>query len=457
VNANRRLLKLLLPPDADAPLAERRYRLAALGALATVVSRLVGIGLILLTIRWAAPHFGAERFGIWATFSGLAAMLSFFDLGIGNALVNRVAHAAATNDSQQLARVVTGGLAWLVVIGACASLILAILGALIPWPTLFKLSNPMLYAETRNSAYVFSGMFGLNVISAGALKALTGQQRAYEAQLISTLSTLVAYPTTWFAITMADNVATLLLAGFGVQYVLTILQVVTLLAQRQQLFVRRLYEIMRSDRRELITTGSLFFVVQIGVAIGWGIDTFLLASIAGAADVASYTVAQRMFLFASQPVAILNGSLWAAYSDAYARGDRAFIRNTLRRSLTTSLAIGIGISLLLLGFGGRIASLWTNHSIYVSWELLFVFALWTPLESAGNSVACYLNGTGIVREQVFVVLAFCALALPAKLLATIHFGAVGMVAATALAYALTHIGLYGTIFRTRIFAPVSYQ
>jgi O-antigen/teichoic acid export membrane protein len=461
VNANRRLLQYLRPSsfaaDTEAQRAAERYRLAALGALATIASRLAGVGLILLTVRWAAPKLGPERFGVWATFSGLATTLAFLDLGVGNALVNRIAHARASGDSRRLTSVVTGGLGWLVAIGSTMSIILAAASAWVPWTALFKLSSSVSGSETRMGAFVFSGLFGLNIVSTGALKILIGQQRSHEAQSISILAAIVAYPATWLALKHGSSVGLLLAAGLGTQSILIISLVLLLLTCRGQFSVRRLCVSMGEERNKLLSTGALFLIVQIGTAIGWGSDTLLLAGIAGAADVAAFAVAQRLFLFAFQPVAILNGSLWAAYSDAHAREDRVFIRNTLRRSVAVSFVVGTGLSILLLTFGTRLASLWTESTIDVPWALLAVFALWTPLEAVGTAVAYYLNGTGIVREQMVVVLAFCALALPAKVFATLHAGATGLVAATAFAYAISHIGLYGTVYRNRILAPLRYD
>jgi O-antigen/teichoic acid export membrane protein len=458
VNANRRFLKFLRPSpfaaDTEAQRTAERYRLAVLGALATIGSRLAGIGLILLTVRWAAPLLGPERFGVWATFSGLATTVAFFDLGVGNALVNRVAHATASGDSRRLTTVVMGGLAWLAAIGLAVSTILAAASAWVPWTALFKLSSSVSGGETRNAALVFSGLFGLNIVSTGALKILIGQQRSYEAQSISMLAALLAYPATWLALNHATSVGLLLAAGLGTQSILVISLVLSLLRSRGMLALRRLGVSMRDEREKLLSTGALFLAIQIGTAIGWGSDTLLLAGIAGASDVAAFAVAQRLFLFAFQPVAILNGSLWAAYSDAHAQQDRVFIRNTLSRSMALSFAIAAGLSILLLIFGVGLASIWTESTIDVPWTLLAVFALWTPLEAVGTALAYYLNGTGIVREQVVVVAAFCVLALPAKVLATIHWGATGLVAATILAYGITHIGLYGTVYRNRILLPM---
>lgn len=458
MNANRRLLNYLrpsaLPADTEEYRTAERYRLATLGAFATISARLAGIGLILLTVRWAAPQLGPERFGVWATFSGLATTLAFLDLGVGNALINRVAHATASGDSERLASAVMGGFGWLLAIGVAASVILASASAWVPWVSLFKLSSQFTGSETRTAALIFSWLFGLNIVSTGVLKILIGQQRSHEAQVISMLAALLAYPTTWLALRHGNSVGLLLIAGLGTQSIVIISLVLSLLGSRRLLALRRIGDGMRDERDTLLSTGALFLVIQIGTAIGWGCDTLLLASIAGATDVAAFAVAQRLFLFASQPVSILNGSLWAAYSDAHARGDRGFIRTALRRSLALSLTIGTALSIVLLIFGTRLSALWTERTIAVPWALLAIFALWTPLEAVGTAVGYYLNGTGIIREQMNVVVAFCVVALPAKVFATMYGGATGLVAATALAYTITHVGLYGTIYRHLILTPM---
>jgi hypothetical protein len=57
-------------------------------------------------------------------------------------------------------------------------------------------------------------------------------------------------------------------------------------------------------------------------------------------------------------------------------------------------------------------------------------------------------------EQVIVVICFCIVALPVKIIAAMHAGAFGLVTATTAAYAVTVAGLYGTVFRARILAPI---
>jgi O-antigen/teichoic acid export membrane protein len=375
-------------------------------------------------------------------------------MGIGNALVNRVAHATAKQDAPQLSVVIMAGIGWLAVIGIAATILLAAAGAWIPWASLFRLSSSAMGSETRHAAIIFSVLFGLSIISGGILKILIGQQRSYEAQLITTISVLLACPVMWWTVQRAPSVGALLLAGIGTQSLVTLVLVLGLLRLRHTLDCRSAFSSMLEERKPLLSTGVLFLILQVGTMIGWGGDSLLLAGIVGASEVASFAVAQRLFLFASQPGSILTGPLWAAYADAHARGDRRFIKKTLLRSFLLSFGVVTGLSIVLLIFGHRIAAFWTEDTIAVPWLLLIAFAAWTPLESAGMVLSLYLNGVGIVREQVIVVICFCVVAVPAKIFAAMHAGAIGLVTATTLVYAVTVPGLYVTVFRARILAPI---
>lgn len=408
---------------------------------------------MVLTVHWATPYLGAERFGIWATFGSLAAMLSFLDLGVGNALINRVAQAAANDDPSVLRSVVTGGTGWLALIGLVTAAVLAVAAVTIPWGTLFKLSNTEVAEEARLAAITFSIFFGVNLFSTGLSKLLVGQQRSHEANVLSVIGALLSCLALWWACTERIGVAGLLIAGFGVR-ALAGLAVLPVLSARGQFTLLSLGSSMRSERNVLLKTGSLFFLLQIGMMVGWSSDSFVLASLAGAEQVAVLAIAQRLFLFASQPIVVMNAPLWAAYADAFARNDRAFVRTTLRRSALISVGCGGALAFALALLGPWVIPHWTQGAVTVPWTLLALLALWTTIEAGGSAFATYLNAAGIVREQVVVVILFCVVALPLKVFAATEAGASGLVAGTIIAYLVTNVCLFLTVYRSRVLAPL---
>lgn len=433
--------------------AAERYRLAAWSAIANLGSRLAGMLLMMLTVYWASPYLGAERFGVWATFASLTAMLSFLDLGVGNALINRVARAVAAEDPIALRRVVTGGIGWLALIGVVVAIAFALVSAVVPWAQFFRLSSAEIGRETRQAALVFSGLFGAQLLASGPMKILAGQQRSYEGHLISMACALLACATLWWATRHGAGIVGLLVAGQGIQS-LAGLAVIPLLRRRGQLLFSQLALGMRQERGTLLRTGSLFFLLQIGTMIGWGGDSLLIASFGGASQVAAFAVAQRLFQFASQPIAVMNAPLWAAYADACVHTDRSFLQRTLKRSLTISVGGATGLVTVLLLLAPWLLPHWTQGTIDVPRTLLLLMGVWTVIEVGGSAFAMYLNGAGIVREQVVVVFVFCIVALPLKIISAVHIGAAGLVAATIVAYILTNVGLYTTLFRRRVLAPL---
>jgi O-antigen/teichoic acid export membrane protein len=188
--------------------------------------------------------------------------------------------------------------------------------------------------------------------------------------------------------------------------------------------------------------------------LGWGSDSFVLALVKGASEVAIYAVAFRLFQFASQPFAIMNAPLWAAYADAHARFDTRFIRQALKRSLFVSAAGSAVISAVLVAAGPWLIASWTRSSIVVPEIVLLLFGIWTVLDATGGAFGAYLNGCGIVKEQVFVVLLFCAVVLPLKLWLGSSLGAAGLLAASIGAYVVVIIGMYGVALRARVLAPL---
>ena len=80
--------------------------------------------------------------------------------------------------------------------------------------------------------------------------------------------------------------------------------------------------------------------------------------------------------------------------------------------------------------------------------LLFVaaYAVWVILEACGNAFAMFLNGTGIVRQQINVVMLFVMIALPLKLVLVGSMGLLVMPSATIIAYIISTVGLYSMVY-----------
>src|SRR5207302_8909538 len=90
-------------------------------------------------------------------------------------------------------------------------------------------------------------------------------------------------------------------------------------------------------------------------------------------------LAVPMKLFSVVPLILMMAlyPLWPAYREADVRGDRAWIRRTLRRSLKWSCILGCCLSTALVLLGKSILHLWVGSDLGASFMLLFGAGLWT--------------------------------------------------------------------------------
>lgn len=435
----------LTPFEQETPegRASERYRRAALSAVADVGAKAGGMGLMLLGVGLTIPYLGAERFGVWATIASLTAMLSLLDLGMGNALINRVAGASASGDGVALTRTASGGLAALVVLGGAVGLLLTWLAAVAPWEMIIKLGDPANLAETRQAAMVFAALFGCNIAATGVRSIFIGLQRAFEAHLALAMAYGVAMIALWYGARAEVDVPTLLLLTFGIQLLSAV--ALGLLAMFRGVIGWPSQRALVDEGRGLLRTGSLFFVLQIGVMVGWGADSIMIAHIRGAGDVADFSVVQRLFQFVAMPLLVLSAPLWSAYADAMIRQEFAFVRRTLRLSLLVNLIVG-SVGVLVIAFAAPvIIPAWTRGTIDVSRDLVVIFGVLTLVQGLGSALGAFLNGAGIIKPQIIAVGLFVVLALPAKWLALSNLGLPAFVLASVVAYLVTHLAVYLTL------------
>ncbi len=424
---------------------DERYRLAAVSILANVLSKALGIVVIVLSINLTVPYLGVERLGVWMTVASFAGLLTFLDLGIGNALTNHVAQRAATDKPELLCQTISGGLAFLAMVSVCMALLLWLIAANLPWEVLMKVEQPELLLEARQAAMYFALLFGLHIFTSGIQRVFAGMQQAYLGHLAAALGSLAACVGLWVAAAAHQGIPVLLMVMLGSQSAAGLL-LLGLLVVRKQFTLGGILGFAKLESRHLFRAGGLFFILQIGMMVGWGADSLIIASTLGAAQVAIFIVVQRLFQFATQPLSIMNAPLWAAYADAHVRNDRLFIRKTLKKSMFITLAGATLGAMLLLVFHPWLIEKWTHGTIVVPLLFVATYAVWVSLEACGSAFAMFLNGTGIVKPQISVVTLFVVLVIPMKLALVGSMGLVALPFSAIVAYIISVGGLYGVIY-----------
>lgn len=429
--------------------ADERYRLALFSVFANILSKGMAMLVMVFSIKLTVPYLGAERFGAWMTIASFAGMLTFLDLGVGNALTNQVAHAASQKNKQHLRQTISGGLGFLFILGFSMSSGLVILANILPWSLIIKTTTTAFNNEIRQACIIFSVLFGANIFTNGIQRVFAGLQQAFIAHWISALGALVTLALLWQAASRHADIPLLLISTLGCQSLFSLLALY-LLIKRNLFSFSGLALAIKQQRKALTHSGALFFILQIGTMVGWGADNLIISSTLGAGAVATYSITQRLFQFISQPLAIINAPLWGAYADAHAKGDKKFIKHTLKKSITSTVILTSILGITLIYSNEPIIDAWSNKQLHPPFLLILSFFLWTICETAGNAFANLLNGCNIIKPQVVAVILLCATCIPLKIVAITTYGTAAMILTYTLSYVMIVGYIYGVFFKKQL-------
>jgi O-antigen/teichoic acid export membrane protein len=437
--------------------AKERTRRAIITAITNAGELTSAMILALMSVLVALPYLGTERFGIWMTVASFTAALSFLDFGIGNALITRIAAAAASERPSETVQAVTGGLGLMFLVGCLSSLMLALTALKLPWdqvvPSLS--TNYTLLAEIRQTGTIFGVSFGVYLFSAAIKKVYLGLQLAYIGHATSIIFNCLAFVFLIFAAGQRASVPVLLAITFALPSIGPLALLQPLRVKYRFLQPPLLISAVVREAGGLARVGGMFAVIQFGVLIHTASEMPLIAFFVGPTAVALYSVSQRFYQYCLLPIRLLSGALWGGYADAYTRGDRHFLGKALKKQ--TALAC-LFVSLLVfpLAFTQNVlVRLWTSGSINVPTNLTVVLAAWATLDAVTIPLAIFMNGCGKLRPQVAASIFLLFTQFPAKVFALATYGLTAMVIMSVCFQALAVLLFFFVIYREDIFEPLT--
>lgn len=420
--------------STDEGRASERYRRASLTAVAAGFAKAIGVGTTLISVPLTVGYLGEERFGMWMVISSISAFLSFTDLGVGNGLLNAVAASHGANDRRAIREHVSSAFFLLLALAVALGLSFAFAYWWISWPAIFNVTSDAARSEAGPAVAVFITCFLIHLPLDTIKRVQFGLQEGFRNSLWNSLSSLVGLAGVLLVIYFEAGLVWLVLAMCGAPIVATLFNGVVLFGMRYRWLIPKPNFIRLSSLKFILSTGTLFVILQVAVALAFASDNLIAAQIFGSAAVAHYAVAKKLFDIVGNVLKMILSPLWPAYGEAAARGDAQWIRTTLLRSVVMAAVLSLVPSIVLVIAGHWIIQAWVGPEISVPTMLLVGFAIWTVFSSLGNAVAMFMNGVNRIGFQAKTAVALAITALTAKILLAEQVGLVGIVFGTNIAY-----------------------
>ncbi|MGA2149614.1 MAG: oligosaccharide flippase family protein [Bryobacteraceae bacterium] len=417
--------------------------------VAMAASRGLSIAAGLISVPLTLHYLGAERYGVWMTISSATVLLAFADLGMGNGVVNAIAHAHGSDDRDRAVSTVSSAFFMLAAIAASAMGLFVLGSRLVNWASVFNVSSPAASSELDRTiaivicSFVVSLPFGLvQRIQIGFQEGYVNQLWQMSGGVLGLVGLLAAIRARaglpWLALSITGGPAIALICNFANQF------------YRIRPWLRPKWERVEwATCRNLFRTGMMFCALTLFALIGTSTDNLVIAHICGSAAVAQYAVVQKLFS-ATVLAQYLAFPLWPAFAEAQASGDLAWQWRTWRRATQIAAALTGLVCLSVVLFGTDLVRLWVGTSITAPAALLLGFACWYFAAGVMEPAVALMNTAPLLRAQAVIAGSAAIVALTLKILGARKAGIDGVVWGTAATYGLLYIPAVTLTLRSRL-------
>jgi len=205
--------------------------------------------------------------------------------------------------------------------------------------------------------------------------------------------------------------------------------------------------------RDLLGSGSGFFLIQIAGVVVFRSDNLVVSHYLGAAQVTPYNVTWRMVMLTAVLQSLVFPALWPAYAEAYARADYTWMRQAFRFVMRATVALNLACGVVFVSFGKTLIRLWAGQAAVPSTALLAALALWAMISGLMTVESCLLAAVDHTRAQGVLSIVAAALNLGLSIVLVHRIGAVGAIAGTILSYLLVLVVPQSLIVRDVLSGP----
>ncbi len=387
--------------DAESQRSSERNRRALVSALAGLALRGSSFAVLLLSVPLTLSFLNPVRFGMWMTLASVVALLGATDLGVGNGVLNNVAHAFGQGDRAAARRYLASGLVVLTGIATVFGVLFALTYSMVPWAHLYNVSaDPVAASEAGPATAVFVATFlvGLPLGLIGQVRSAfqEGFVQSAFAGLGNMITLAMLLLTTW----ARASLPVLVLAMTIGPILAAVINLVILLRGKRRWLVPAWADVSIAALRSVMGVGLAFMVLQIAYAVAFSADPLIVAQIIGPVAVADYSVVYRLFSIPAGLAVISMIPLWPAYREALSRSDIRWVRVTLKRSFVIVVAVTVPLAICLAISGPAIVDVWTRGGLAPVFGLYVGFAGLTISYAVANVFSVFLNGAQELRFQI---------------------------------------------------------
>ena len=368
--------------------------------LYSIIIKGISLSIGLLYVPLLLNYLTQEKYGIWLTLVSILGWFSFFDLGMGNGLRNKLTEAFAKHDFESGRKLVSTTYAILICIFSIVLVIFHISNFFINWNSILNtktIDNNELYVLTSVVFTFFIIRFIAQIVSVIFL----ADQKPSANNMIITSGNLISFLIVLILTKITIN-GNLILLGTIISVIPVILFIVVSIAVFNNRYKKLKPSVKKIDfkvSKGIINLGARFFFLQITYIIIFTTSNFFIAQFYGPEEVAVYNIAYKYFQIPVMVYAIFMSPLWSAVTDAYVKSDYNWMKKTLKYANLLSAFFSVGV-LLMIFLSNWVYKIWIGDKILIPFGLSVTLGLYTIFDLFITPYSYFINGIGKLKMSL---------------------------------------------------------
>lgn len=410
------------------------------------LSILIGFMMIPITL----DYLDEVKYGIWITMTSVLGWFTFFEIGLGNGLKNRLAESLANNDTKEGRIYVSTTYAIISIVVISMAIIFFVANFWIDWTKMLN-TGEELAGELSQLALIVFGFFFIRFTLKLISNVLSADQRPALSNMLGPIGNLFTLIIIYILTKTTEG--SLIYLG----WTLSVVPVLVLITASIYFYSNDYKKIAPSIKyvdfsyaKDLLSLGVKFFIIQISGLIMFQSSSFIIAQFFGPAEVTPYNIAHKLFSAITMIFTIVISPFWPAFTEAWVKNEINWIRNATKKLFYFWIGLAI-FGILLFFISPYFFDFWIGkekmEKINITVGLRLSLVIYFLIISFGGIFNMFVNGVGKLGLQMRAVVIGAIIFLPLCIffIKYLNWGIESVVIATIISN-----------FYLPIFAPIQY-
>lgn len=430
------LLLILVPKQVSKRLSNgsERSKRALKNIVMSIFAKCISVITPLLIVPLTISYVNPTQYGIWLTLSSMIAWISVFDLGLGHGFRNRFAESVAKGDDVLARQYVSTTYFIISCIVLFIFICIMIINSFVDWTSVLKVDSSY-REELQKVVGIVCCFFCLSMVIRLFSSLLAANQEPGISSIITGVGEICSLISI-FILTKVSSGSLLNLALYYSGIPCLVVLVASLVAYgftKYKKYAPSPKFIRFPLIKHILSLGVQFFFIQLSMIAIFQIINIVLSREIGPVAVTQYNVTHKYYGMLNTLLLIIISPFWSAFTDAYTKGDYAWMKSTLKK-LERMWCVSVIIGVLMVFVSPLFFKLWLKESVEIPMSLSIAMMIFLLSQSLGAVYMMLINGIGTIRIQLVIYAIFALVSWPLLVISCRLLGLYGILITPTIVY-----------------------